>query len=166
MGRIANFIDGAYLQYVLKEEFGLPKIDLGLLATRMAGGREILRTYFYDCLPYQSSPPTPDEIDRFGKRQGFHSALAKNPRFQIRLGRLEYRGRKSDGSPIFEQKRVDILMGVDLAAPGRKKPDLRCSDSSWGQRFLTRNRSGQTRRRGHSSLPWSEPSPRPSASVR
>src|SRR5262249_11345565 len=48
-------------------------------------------------------------------RQKFHHALSGYPRFEVRLGRLEFRGYKSDGRPIFEQKRVDILMGVDLA---------------------------------------------------
>jgi uncharacterized LabA/DUF88 family protein len=115
MNRIAIFIDAAYFQYVLREEFGSPRIDFGKLATKMAGGREILRTYYYDCLPYQSNPPTIDEADRFSKRQRFHYALARNPRFQVRLGRLEYRGNDASGHPIFEQKRVDILMGVDLA---------------------------------------------------
>ena len=81
----------------------------------MAGGREILRTYSYDCLPYQSNPPTVDEKTRFLKHQGFHPALAKKPRFQVRLGRLEYRGENAAGKPLFQQKRVDILMGVDLA---------------------------------------------------
>ncbi len=115
MARIGIFIDGAYLQYMLKEQFALPKIDFNALALKLAGGREILRTYYYDCLPYQSANPTAEERERFGKKQRFLSSLEKNPRFQVRLGRLEYRGKKQNGDPIFEQKRVDILMGVDLA---------------------------------------------------
>jgi uncharacterized LabA/DUF88 family protein len=115
VSRIANFIDGAYLQYLLRNEFGSSKINFSLLATKMAGSREILRTYYYDCLPYQSATPTQEEKERFGKKQKFLASLEKNPRFEVRLGKLEYRGRKVDGSPIFEQKRVDILMGVDLA---------------------------------------------------
>lgn len=115
MDRIGIFIDGAYFQYLLKEEFGQAKVDFQKLAVKMAGDHEILRTYFYDCLPYQSNPPTREESERFSKRQGFHAALSKNPRFQIRLGRLEFRGKESTGKPIFEQKRVDILLGVDLA---------------------------------------------------
>lgn len=115
MGRIAIFIDGAYLQFVLKEEFNSPKIDFTLLAQKVASGKEILRTYFYDCLPYQSPTPTQDERDRFGKKQRFFAALEKNPRFQVRQGRLELRGNDNRGRPIFEQKRVDILLGVDLA---------------------------------------------------
>lgn len=115
MSRIAIFIDGAYLQYVLKEDFGSPRLDFRLLSQKLAGGKEILRTYFYDCLPYQSQNPTPEERDRFGKKQRFFAALEKNPRFQVRQGRLEFRGNDHRGCPIFEQKRVDILMGVDLA---------------------------------------------------
>lgn len=114
MARIAIFIDGAYVQYTLRDEFKLAKIDYRLLAEKMAGGRELLRTYFYDCLPYQSPIPTQEESDRFARKQKFLAALEANPRFTIRLGRLEFRGKSASGEPIFEQKRVDILMGVDL----------------------------------------------------
>ncbi|HVA46482.1 MAG TPA: hypothetical protein VNH11_08920 [Pirellulales bacterium] len=71
MGRIANFIDGAYLNYVLRDEFRGPRIDFESLANKMAGGREILRTYLYDCLPYQSPTPTQEEKERFSKKQAF-----------------------------------------------------------------------------------------------
>ncbi len=81
---------------------------------RMAGGREILRSYFYDCEPYQSNPPTSEENTRFGKAQRFHHALDQIPRFQVRLGKLEFRGIDRQGNRIFHQKRVDIQMGVDL----------------------------------------------------
>ena len=45
MGRIAIFIDGAYLQYTLRDEFASAKTCFRKLVTRMAGGREILRSY-------------------------------------------------------------------------------------------------------------------------
>ena len=113
MNRCAIFIDGAYLEFVLKGEFGRPPIDFATLANRIAGARELLRTYFYDCLPYQSARPTPDERERFARRQRFHHALNRIQRFEVRLGKLAFRGTQ-DGRPIFEQKRVDILLGVDL----------------------------------------------------
>ena len=115
MFRVANFIDGAYLSYMLRDEFSLAKIDFGKLARMMSGEREILRTYYYNCLPYQSSPPSQDERARFSRTQQFNAALQRIPRFEVRLGRLEFRGKKDNGDPIFEQKRVDILLGVDLA---------------------------------------------------
>lgn len=113
MNRCAIFIDGAYLEFVLKEEFCRPPIDFAVLANRIVGARELLRTYFYDCLPYQSARPTPEERERFARRQRFHHALNRIPQFEVRLGKLEFRGTQ-DGRPIFEQKRVDILLGVDL----------------------------------------------------
>ncbi|WP_206291533.1 NYN domain-containing protein [Humisphaera borealis] len=114
MGRFANFIDGAYLQNLLAA-FGKPKVDFEKLAIHMAAGCERLRTYYYDCMPYQSNPPTAEEAERFGKKQRFIAALGHYSRLQPRLGRLERRGERGDGTPIFQQKRVDILLGVDLA---------------------------------------------------
>lgn len=117
MSRIAIFIDGAYVQNVLKEEFGAAKIDFGRLSQTIAStlGKERLRTYYYDCLPWQSNSPSAEERDRFGKKQGFFAALERNPRFEVRQGRVEFRGKDGSGNPILQQKRVDILMGVDLA---------------------------------------------------
>ncbi|MFV1966512.1 MAG: NYN domain-containing protein [Pirellulaceae bacterium] len=114
MGRVAIFIDAAYLRKTLEKEFNAAKIDFGKLATRLADGQEILRTYYYDCEPYQSNPPTLDETQRFSKAQRFHHALNQIRRFQVRLGKLVFRGTDANGMPILHQKRVDIQMGVDL----------------------------------------------------
>ena len=46
--RVAIFIDGAYLEKVNKNEFGLSPIDFGKLSQVMANGKEILRTYYYN----------------------------------------------------------------------------------------------------------------------
>jgi len=54
MSRIAVFIDGAYLEFVLRQEFGAPRVDFELLARRLSDGRDLLRTYYYDCLPFRS----------------------------------------------------------------------------------------------------------------
>jgi uncharacterized LabA/DUF88 family protein len=110
--RVAVFIDGAYLEFVLKTEFRAPKINFELLAERVSGGRELLRSYYYDCLPFQSEAPTNDERQRFGRRQSFHSALTRIPRFQVRLGKLARR--HENGKVRYEQKRVDVLLAVDL----------------------------------------------------
>ena len=60
MTRTAIFIDGAYLGKTLKK-FGEPKVDFQQLSEKMANGADILRTYYYDCSPYQSNPPTSEE---------------------------------------------------------------------------------------------------------
>jgi uncharacterized LabA/DUF88 family protein len=121
MGRVAIFIDGAYLAYGLKDEFNEAKIDFSKFARELAAGKDMLRTYYYHCLPYQSDPPTHEESERFGKMQSFISRLERLPRFTVRLGKLARRGRKEDGSPILIQKRVDIMLGVDLVQLSTKQ---------------------------------------------
>ena len=122
MGAAAIFLDGGYLDKVLLHQFPGQRIDMGKLAHEMAGGEELLRAYYYHCLPYQSNPPTPQERQRYGSMRRFITSLEYIPRFQVRLGRLVYRGNYSNGNPIFIQKRVDTMIGVDmalLAAKGR-----------------------------------------------
>lgn len=114
MGRIAIFIDCGYLDKVLEAEFNFARIDFLKLSRNIALNQEHLRTYYYHCLPYQSSPPKADESERFSRAQSFFYSLDRLPRFYVRQGRLAFRGFYSDGKPIFEQKKVDVLFSVDL----------------------------------------------------
>ncbi len=111
--RVAIFIDGAYLDYLLRD-FGNPRLDFGALAQRLAGDSDILRTYYYHCPAYQSKPPTDEESRRYAGQRQFFEQLDRLPRFEVRLGRLAFRGHDQQGRPRFEQKRVDILLGVDM----------------------------------------------------
>jgi uncharacterized LabA/DUF88 family protein len=112
--RLGIFIDGGYLDAILRDEFNLPRIDYKKLATELAAAEPLLRTYYYTCEPWQSNPPTPDESKRFSSAQKFHNYLRRIPNFEVRLGRLAYRGKDSNGRPILEQKQVDILLAVEL----------------------------------------------------
>lgn len=69
---------------------------------------ERFRTYYYDCMPFQSNPPTSDERERTSKMNKFIAKISNLPRFQIKLGKL---GRMGDE---FVRKRVDLLMSVDI----------------------------------------------------
>jgi len=112
--RTAIFIDGAYLDKLLDHEFGRARIDYGAFAKQLAQGPEMLRTYYYHCPPYQNNPPTEDERRRTSSKNRFFTALSSLSRFQVRLGKLAFRGLNQQGAPIFVQKRVDIMLGVDM----------------------------------------------------
>ncbi|MCX5803835.1 MAG: NYN domain-containing protein [Proteobacteria bacterium] len=115
MGKVAIFLDGGYVEKVLKYDFAEAKIDFQKLATVMTEPDELLRTYYYHCLPFQSSSPTEEERERYSKAHRFTTALSFLPRFEVRLGKLVYRGINTNGEPIFVQKRIDCMVGVDMA---------------------------------------------------
>lgn len=115
MGACAIYLDAGYIVKVLSKEHPGVRIDYSKLAQKMAEPETLLRAYYYDCLPYQSDPPTVDEQDAYGKKRRFIDALKHLPRFEVRLGKLAKVGTDSAGRPIFQQKRVDIMLGVDMA---------------------------------------------------
>ncbi len=53
MAVIAVFIDAGYLDKVMWHDHNGARIDMEKLAHTMRGPNELLRTYYYDCLPYQ-----------------------------------------------------------------------------------------------------------------
>lgn len=119
--RVAIFIDGGYFDATVRNECGGLRINYGRLAQKLAGSTEILRTYYYNCLPYQRPAPTAEEMARFAQAQKFHTALRALPRFEVREGMLVYRGDDQRGKPIYVQKGVDIQFGVDLVLLSAKQ---------------------------------------------
>ncbi len=111
----AVFIDGGYLDKVLEYDHDGARIDYAKLAHAMCEPEELLRAYYYHCLPYRSDPPTPEEQSRYRQKRRFTAALSHLPRFEVRLGKLAYGGNDDRGNPIFQQKQVDCTMGVDMA---------------------------------------------------
>jgi uncharacterized LabA/DUF88 family protein len=121
MGRLAIFLDGGYIDHISRREFDISlsygKLSLAItaeVATRSADPVELLRSFYYNCLPYQSPRPSPEESIRLSKSMSFMDHLRREPRYEVRLGRLKYRGNDADGQPIFQQKRVDLLLGIDI----------------------------------------------------
>ena len=84
MARLAIFIDGGYTAKLAEQEFAI-WIDYERLSeeVRAAIGSntleplDLVRSYFYDCLPYQSAQPTPEESRRYGARRSFFDALQR-----------------------------------------------------------------------------------------
>jgi len=115
MARYAVFVDGGYVRPTLKA-FGNPppSISYEKLAAQFQGQDELLRMYVYDCAPYQSRNPTPEEKTRKGRFDTFRNQLENQPRTEVRLGRLARRQREDGNGWQFEQKQVDVLLTVDL----------------------------------------------------
>jgi len=80
MDRYAVFIDGGYAKKVWTQ-FGNPRISYLKFSEQIARGQERLRTYYYDCAPYVSPSPTPEEKKRKADFDRFVAALQSNSRF-------------------------------------------------------------------------------------
>ena len=65
--------------------------------------------------PYQSNPPTEEERQILRRKEARFNALRRLDNYAVREGRLRFRGQDANGRPIFQQKRVDLLLGLDFA---------------------------------------------------
>ncbi|MCK4823961.1 NYN domain-containing protein [bacterium] len=128
MSRLAIFVDGGYMDKLGEDEFQI-RIDMSkfvdkireIVESKARDQVDILRTLYYHCLPYQSNPPKPDEKTRFANKRRFFDAIGSLPRFEVRQGRLILKGFDAKGHPIFQQKKVDLLLGLDFALLSGKK---------------------------------------------
>ena len=114
--RAAIFIDGAYLLSQSKKHNLTPKYegltDYFLKPLRKSVPLDLLRCYFYYCAPWMSLEPTDREIKRMEEHKIFMAEIKNHDRWAVRLGKLQ---RRWDGhKEFFEQKRVDVLLSVDM----------------------------------------------------
>jgi uncharacterized LabA/DUF88 family protein len=107
---------------MLRAEFPGLRVDHRKLAEALTPGDvEVLRVYYYTSPPHLSGVPTPDERRRQRAFDNYIHTLATMPRFDVRLG-TTVRRTDSTGTVRYEQKRVDLLLGIDmvrLASKGR-----------------------------------------------
>ena len=110
MERAAVFIDGGYLNKVLKNYFSETDIDYEKFSQKLCEivGAKILRTYFYHCMPLIRENNKEDQL-RHAKMQKFIQKLKRLPRFEVKLGKLQLIGN------TFKQKMIDVLMSLDIA---------------------------------------------------
>jgi len=129
MSMLAIYIDGGYLDNISREEYST-RVDVAKLgeeirkvvSSKSKDSVDILRIFYYDCLPYQSRVPTLEEAERFSKKRKFFYTIGRIPRVKVREGILKFRGiDKMSGNPIFQQKRVDLQLGLDFALLSGKR---------------------------------------------
>ena len=114
--RAAIFIDGGYFLSLMKNNDIDPKyedLDEYLMKPlRKSVQLDLLRCYFYYCPPWMSPEPTSNEKRRMDEYNLFMNEITKLDRWAVRLGKLQKRW---DGNKeYFEQKRVDVLLSVDM----------------------------------------------------
>ncbi|MDA3900365.1 MAG: NYN domain-containing protein [Spirochaetes bacterium] len=114
--RAAIFIDGAYFLNFYKKYDAVPKyedlVDYFLKPLRKTAQLDLLRCYFYYCAPWMSVDPSDSEKRRMEEHDIFMEEIDKLERWSVRLGKLR---RRWDGhKELFEQKRVDVLLSVDM----------------------------------------------------
>jgi len=115
MDRASVFIDHGYLQKLL-EDYGRPRMDYLDFSNKLCEGQVLrFRTLLYDCMPYQSNPPTVQEKEFYAGKQKFFTALNRMPRFEVRFGKLQKIPNLTSPSGFtLVQKRIDVLMSVDI----------------------------------------------------
>jgi hypothetical protein len=79
MGVAAIFLDAGYLSKVLWHDHANARIDFSKLALEMAEPDQLLRAYYYNCLPYQGNrlPRTRDPL--FVHAPVYHGIAVSSP---------------------------------------------------------------------------------------
>jgi uncharacterized LabA/DUF88 family protein len=106
----AIFIDGGYLNRVLKDNFAEADFDLLKFCEKICGdtGTSRLRTYYYHCLPVLRKGFENKDREKIRRMESYLTKLKRLPRFEVKLGRLQIIG------GMFKQKMVDVLMSLDI----------------------------------------------------
>lgn len=107
--KVAIFVDGGYVNKILKNYFNAQNIDFLKLSETICTQLKLkrLRTYFYHCLPIVRNNNKEDLIKQAGM-QKFLAKIKRLPRFEVKLGKLQIIGNK------FKQKMIDVLMSLDI----------------------------------------------------
>jgi uncharacterized LabA/DUF88 family protein len=130
--KIAILIDGGHLRVAARNSNKqyTPGFIEQFAHRCSAHDEEILRILYYDCAPYTGAAklPVSGTTSRFNSSGAWLDDLARRDLFAVRLGVLKFRGYKpvrvpvatatlsdNDFKPDFEQKGVDMRIGLDIA---------------------------------------------------
>ncbi|MCS7043533.1 MAG: NYN domain-containing protein [Bryobacteraceae bacterium] len=140
MFKAAVLVDGGYLRAVATKAQYLYTPDfIERLAFSCFDPREeiLYRIFYYDCPPFHGDlmqPVSQQRISLRGSAQWLVD-LSRREYFAVRLGIVKFRGfalkrlpppsdrplEDSDFRPVFEQKGVDMRMGIDIASLCEKR---------------------------------------------
>lgn len=112
--RCAILLDAGYIEYITRQEFPNIQINYDKLVKEVSGDNLLFRTFYYNCLPNLDFSTPEDEKNLYEGKMNFFEALKFLPRFEVRLGVLSRYEDQDNNALSFHQKRVDILMVVDM----------------------------------------------------
>jgi uncharacterized LabA/DUF88 family protein len=133
MLEIAILIDGGNLRALSRQagrHYDPGHIEKVALSCAIQSDEQILRILYYDCAPYDGSVklPVSGSNHRFYGSDAWLHELARKELFAVRRGILKFRGYRprsvpispgsvtdQDFEPVFEQKGVDMRIGLDIA---------------------------------------------------
>jgi uncharacterized LabA/DUF88 family protein len=133
MSRVAILIDGGHLRVLARQAKKKHEPDYveKVAHACLVAGEQLLRILYYDCAPYNGEVELPVSQTKksLTKPDTWLLNLAKKDLFAVRKGVLKFRGWKpkklpvpptplsdDDFEPSFEQKGVDMRIGLDVAA--------------------------------------------------
>ncbi|HEX3660784.1 MAG TPA: NYN domain-containing protein [Acidobacteriaceae bacterium] len=131
--KVAILIDGGFLRVSAKKAKKLydPKFIEAFAHACKADDESIFRVLYYDCAMYSGTVklPVSGAIHSYTSSDAWLHELSHKDLFAVRRGVLKFRGFKpkktpvapatltdTDFEPIFEQKGVDMRIGLDIAA--------------------------------------------------
>ena len=104
--RVMVFIDGSNLYHRLRNFHQRTDLDYAKFVEKLAGGRRLIRTYYYGAQLDQVRDP-----ERYRNQQSFHNNLGRIPRFELRLGQLVY---PPASNAVPYEKGVDVRLATDM----------------------------------------------------
>jgi uncharacterized LabA/DUF88 family protein len=134
MKKLVLMIDGGFLRVAARKANirYTPDFIEAFSKTCPSADEELFRALYYDCAPYQGHQklPVSGSTKTFADSGQWLKDLAKKDLIAVRLGVLKFRGYKlkrtpvtgvaaltdADFKPDFEQKGVDMRIGLDIAA--------------------------------------------------
>ena len=131
--KVAIFIDGGHLRVLARKARYqyVPDFIEAVAHSCVAPDESLIRVLYYDCAPYSGNPRLPVSGNR-ANYQGsdeWLKVLSAKQYFAVRRGILKFRGFQltrvplrrgnltdDDFKPRFEQKGVDMRIGLDIAS--------------------------------------------------
>ncbi|MFQ5880772.1 MAG: NYN domain-containing protein [Dehalococcoidia bacterium] len=108
--RVMVYIDGSNLYHSLKHYCKRTDLDFDGFSRRLAAGRQLVRTYYYNSPKDQGKEP-----EQYADQQKWFEYIRQVPYTELRLGRLVYR----DWPKVAPyEKGVDVRLATDMLVHG------------------------------------------------